>query len=105
MLTFAVGLLMNVLPPYTYLRLAALVVLTIALVPLTRMFVKLSHHCQRGTANTTLQLASQAGLLLGTILGEWITNNVFISGLIIVTSAFMFVGITLPYFRRNRVRP
>ena len=105
LLTFGIGLLMNVLPPYTYLRSVVLIALTIASVPLTRMFVKLSHHCQRGTANTTLQLASQAGLLLGTVMGEWISNNVIISGMIIVSSAFMFMGITLPYFRRNRVRP
>ena len=36
-----------------FLALAALVFLTL---PFTRMFVKLSHHCQRGTGNTTCLL-------------------------------------------------
>ena len=31
------------------------------------MFVKLSHHCQRGTANTTHLLATEIGISLGIV--------------------------------------
>lgn len=50
---------------YSYLPIVALAVLTLLVIPFTGIFVKLSHHCQRGTANTTCHLAIDSGLLLG----------------------------------------
>lgn len=104
LLAFGTGLLMSVLPPYLYIRIGAMVMLTILSVPLTRMFVKLSHHCQRGTANTTLQLATQSGLLSGLAGCEWIPDNGPWGIVIILASMLLFVSVTWGYFKRKRVR-
>ena len=104
-LSFGIGTLLNLLPPYAWIGILMVAVLTALIAPLTRLFVKLSHHCQRGTANTTLQLASQAGLILGLVEGERIANNLLLGSITILLSALMFVTATWPYFRQKRVRP
>ena len=57
-LAIGIGMTTSLLPPYTWICTVALLALAIGVVPLTRMFVKLSHHCQRGTANTTMQVVA-----------------------------------------------
>ena len=74
------------------------------------MFVKLSQHCQRGTANTTHLLAWELGVGLGiaSACHLHLTANEHVVcrvGLLaaIVALAF-FVLITYPYFKRKKVR-
>lgn len=105
LLSFGIGMLLNLLPPYSWIGLLMVVGLTALSVPLTRLFVKLSHHCQRGTANTTLQLATQTGLDLGLIEGERIANNLLFGVITILLSVLMFVTVSRPYFKQKRVRP
>lgn len=105
LLSFGIGMLLNLLPPYSWIGLLMVVGLTALSVPLTRLFVKLSHHCQRGTANTTLQLATQTGLVLGLIEGERIANNLLFGVITILLSVLMFVTVSWPYFKQKRVRP
>lgn len=103
-LTMGIGMTTSLLPPYTWLSTLTLVALTIGVVPLTRMFVKLSHHCQRGTANTTLQLSMMLGLLMGMMIGECVENSLIISIVVLSLSLLALWLITWPYFKRNRVR-
>ena len=104
-LSFGIGLLHNLLPPYAWIGIVMIVVLAALTAPLTRLFVKLSHHCQRGTANTTLQLATQTGLILGLVEGERIANNLLFGCITILLAVLMFVTVTWPYFKQKRVRP
>lgn len=105
LLTFGIGMLLNLLPPYSWIGVLMVMGLTVAIAPLTRMFVKLSRHCQRGTANTTLQLVMQAGLILGLVEGERIASNLLFGVVTILVSLLMFFTVSWPYFKRNRVRP
>ncbi|MDR0962898.1 MAG: MFS transporter [Mediterranea sp.] len=83
----------------------AAVVLPLIIVPATRMFVHLSQHCQRGTANSTLQLAVDAGFWAGFIFGELFY---LYQGVLFMSAAglsvLMFVFITYPYYKKKRVR-
>lgn len=74
------------------------------------IFVKLSHHCQRGTANTTHLLAWEVGVSLGIALmchfsvfasPETAYQACLFSSVI---SLIFFVLITYPYFKRKKVR-
>ena len=76
-----------------------------ALSQVGRARVDVSHHCQRGTANTTLQLATQTGLILGLVEGERIANNLLFGCITILLAVLMFVTVTWPYFKQKRVRP
>ena len=105
MLSFGIGLLFNLLPPYYWIGVLMIVGITIITPLLTRLFVKLSHHCQRGTANTTFQLATQAGLIMGLVEGERIANNLLFGVITILLSVLMFCTVTWPYFKQKRVRP
>ena len=104
LLAIGVGMTTSLLPPFTMVSPIVFLALTVGIVPLTRMFVKLSHHCQRGTANTTLQLAMMTGLLVGMIAGESIENVLILSLVIIGVSLLVLPLITLPYFWKKRVR-
>ena len=105
MLSFGIGMLLNLLPPYSWAGTLMVVVLTFVTAPLTRLFVKLSHHCQRGTANTTLQLATQTGLILGMIEGERIASNLLFGSVTILLAVLMMGTVTWSYFKQKRVRP
>lgn len=104
-LSFGIGMLLNLLPPYSWIATFMLVCLSIVTPLLTRLFVKLSHHCQRGTANTTLQLAIQAGLILGLVEGERIGSNLLFGAITILLALLMFASVTWSYFKQKRVRP
>ena len=66
------------------------------------MFVKLSHHCQRGTANTTHLLAGEVGITLGIAVACYMdtdTDQMFYIGQIVASVALLFfVLITYPYY-------
>ena len=72
------------------------------------MFVKLSHHCQRGTANTTHLLASEVGVSLGIVTTCYLdmdTGKMLHIGQIVASVALVFfVIVTYPYYMRKKVR-
>lgn len=74
------------------------------------MFVKLSQHCQRGTANTTHLLAWELGISGGIATACWLSAHhpsevIFQAGLCAgVLALVLFIGTTVPYFCRKRVR-
>jgi MFS family permease len=93
-----------------------LLVLLFAASPLTALFVRLSHHCERSTANTTFQLASDSGVLLGFFTfatdafgvmntPEGIADNYLLTVATLTGVALLFfLFVTLPYYRKHRVR-
>ena len=89
----------------------ALLVLPL-LTPLwVKMFVKLTHHCQRATGNMTFNLLMDGGLIIGTWtmcvmnsqdkvpIGE---DTLAMSALVL--AILMFVFATRPYYKKKRVR-
>lgn len=72
------------------------------------MFVKLSHHCQRGTANTTHLLATEIGISLGIATAcymELDTDKMLHTGQIVASIALLFFAlITYPYYIKKKVR-
>ena len=112
-----------------YAALFFLVVLVVLTIPFTKIFVKLSQHCQRGTANTTCHLAMETGILIGLAVCCFLSNHgemysEFADGTgiadiylytdfqliykvigigILVALAFFFL-LTYPYYKRKKVR-
>lgn len=75
--------------------------------PLVKMFVKLSQHCQRGTANTTYCLSVDTGILLGLSVACRIQNVhqlYSVAGTVAVVAFLLFVSITRAYYKKKRVR-
>lgn len=82
--------------------------------PFIRMFVRLSHHCQRGTANSTCHLSVEAGLLLGFALADYLIETVSpslgasflytVAGMVLLFALALWATVTMPYYRRMRVR-
>lgn len=72
------------------------------------IIVKLSYHCQRGTANTTHLLASEVGLSLGIAVACYLdmdTQRMLNIGQIIAPVALLFfLLITYPYYKKKKVR-
>lgn len=70
------------------------------------IFVKLSHHCQRGTANTTHLLASEIGIALGIAAScDMNTDEMLFIGQIVAAIALLFfILITYPYYKKMKVR-
>lgn len=72
------------------------------------MFVKLSHHCQRGTANTTHLLASEIGISLGIATTCYLDLDIdkilYIGQIVAPASLAFFVIVTYPYYIRKKVR-
>lgn len=72
------------------------------------MFVKLSHHCQRGTANTTHLLASEVGISLGIATACYLDLDtdkmLHIGQIVALVSLAFFVIATYPYYIRKKVR-
>lgn len=74
------------------------------------MFVKLSKHCQRGTANTTHLLAWELGIALGiatacSVEAGTSQEKIYTMGMFsaILALAF-FIGVTYPYYKQMKVR-
>lgn len=77
----------------------------------TKMFVNLSQHCQRGTANTTCYLSMDAGLLLGMGLCYYVGVHLcsiytvlLLAGGIFFVSLLLYLLATRPYYKKYRVR-
>lgn len=104
---FAPGVLLPLLFGGNYWALVALVVLLFITVPFMGMFVKLSYHCQRGTANTTCHLSAEAGLLVGMALACRLMEPVQIyqvASATAVLAVLFYVLMTRPYYKKKRVR-
>lgn len=76
-----------------------------------RMFVKLSHHCQRATGNMTFNLLMDMGMIAGIwtmcVMGgmdEVLIDEDTLAMGALVLAVLMFVLATLPYYKRKRVR-
>ena len=107
-LAFGVGLLIPMLWAHCYWALIGLALLAVLIVPFTKMFVKLSHHCQRGTANTTCHLAVETGLWTGIGVAACMSLDAtaiseFAGGMTLFSLAF-YLLFTRPYYRKMRVR-
>lgn len=72
------------------------------------MFVKLSHHCQRGTANTTHLLASEVGFASGIAVACYFdleADKMLYTGQVVaVIALILFILVTYPYYKRKKVR-
>lgn len=107
LIAFIPGVLLPLMFAGNYLPLLALFILAFITIPFTRMFVKLSHHCQRGTANTMCHLSMEAGLLAGLAVACRIMNVPAIHHVAMtaaILAVFFYVLLTYPYYKRKRVR-
>lgn len=117
LIAFVPGVLLPRLFVGGYEVLLVLLLLSLVTVLFTKMFVKLSHHCQRGTANTTCHLAMEAGVLIGLSTTchflpdassltlpsslEWMYE---VAALVAVIALLFFFLLTRPYYKKMRVR-
>lgn len=107
LIAFVPGALLPLMFVGDYWSLAALAVLVFITVPFMKMFVKLSHHCQRGTANTTCHLFMEAGLLVGMAVACHLMDRVqiyHVASVAAMLAVFFFVLLTYPYYKKKRVR-
>ena len=81
-----------------------LLMLAILVIPLTTLFVKLSHHCQRGTANSTCQLAVEVGILTGLYAAHQVERVGDAIIFLAIIGILCFTLLTLPYYHQMRVR-
>lgn len=109
MLAVACGIVLccweNPLPIHVCILLVVLSLFVV--VPLVKMFVKLSHHCQRGTGNTTFHLAADIGLCVGmawAVSMENALDKVYVLGGCSLFALLYMALISCPYFKRKRVR-
>ena len=79
--------------------------------PLVKMFVKLSHHCQRATGNMTFHLLTDIGLIAGVgtscvMEGRGCTqaDETRLMADAFILAALLFVAVTWPYYKKKRVR-
>ena len=107
LIAFVPGVLLPLLYIGDYIALLALVILVCLTMPFTKMFVKLSHHCQRGTANTTCYLAMETGLLAGLATACRLADAYLLyhaAGVAAILAIFFFALLTYPYYKKKRVR-
>lgn len=102
-----------ILPQFSELWLAAILLglsLGIVAPQFLTMFVKLSQHCQRGTANTTHLLAWEIGIATGIATACWmdvsIRPEIFYQIAMASTTIALalFLLVTYPYFKRNKIK-
>ena len=107
LLSMAVGRLLPLLLGGDYCPLIGLGLLAVAVIPLVRLFVRLSHHCQRGTANASCYQAMDMGLLLGLALSyrhfDAVTLHRTALQWVIVALLFLVFAV-YPYYRYHRLR-
>ena len=107
LIAFVPGVLLPLLYVGDYIAFLTLGVLVLLTIPFTRMFVKLSHHCQRGTGNTTCYLAMETGLLAGLATACRLSDAYLLyhaAGVAAMLALFFFVLLTYPYYKRKKVR-
>ena len=86
---------------------AGLLVLAVLSPWLVRMFVKLSHHCQRATGNVTFHLWMAVGVLFGIQVGALPWGNGcegWMPLACLAVAVAMYAGITRVYYKKMRVR-
>lgn len=86
---------------------AGLVVLAVLAPWMVRMFVKLSHHCQRATGNVTFHLWMAAGVLFGIQVGSlpWAEGqHVWMPLACVGLAVLLYVCATRVYYKKMRVR-
>ena len=107
LIAFVPGVLLPLMFTGDYWSLLTLVILAVIIVPFTKMFVKLSHHCQRGTANTTCHLSMEAGMLIGMAMACRIMDKALVyqtASVAAILALFLFVLVTYPYYKKKKVR-
>ena len=107
LIAFVSGTLLPLMFAGNYWSLLALAALVSVTAPFMKMFVKLSHHCQRGTANTTCHLSMEAGLLAGMFVACNLMDKAQIyhtASVVAILAVFFFVLLTYPYYKKKRVR-
>lgn len=118
MMAFVAGVTLPLINQGDYNSLFFFVVLMVLTVPFTKVFVKLSQHCQRGTANTTFHLFMDAGILTGVAVCCFLSDKGVtqmplytdfqliykIVGISILVALIFFFALTLPYYKRMKVR-
>lgn len=107
MLSMVAGLLMPLLATGDECPLMALGLLALLSVPLTRLFVRLSHHCQRGTANATCYLSTEVGVMMGMVMAYRETDAASLHRDAVcwgILAMLFFVLAVYPYFRVKKVR-
>ena len=69
-------------------------------------FIKLSHHCQRGTSQSTFFLAWETGIALGLFLGHTlISSHLYLWGIgIAVVALVLYNYITHPWYMKHKNR-
>lgn len=69
-------------------------------------FIKLSHHCQRGTSQSTFFLAWELGIAVGLFLGHsLLAAHRFLSGMLLLVTAFcLYNFITHPWYMKHKNR-
>lgn len=107
LIAFVPGVLLPLLFAGDYWALPALALLALITIPFTNIFVKLSNHCQRGTANTTFHLAMEVGILAGLTVACYLMDKAKIyhfASAAAILSLFFFILLTYPYYKKKRVR-
>lgn len=107
LIAFVPGVLLPLMFTGDYWSLLALVILSVVTVPFTTMFVKLSYHCQRGTANTTCHLSMEAGILIGMTMACQMMDKTMVyqvASVVAVLALALFIFVTYPYYKKKKVR-
>ena len=107
LMAFVPGVLLPLMFTGDYWSMLALVVLLIITVPFTKMFVKLSYHCQRGTANTTCHLSMEVGILIGIAVACHLMDEAVIyhvGSAAAILALFFFILLSYPYYKKKKVR-
>lgn len=107
LMAFVPGVLLPLLYIGDYIAFSALAVLAFLTGAFIRMFVKLSHHCQRGTANTTCYLAMETGIFAGLATACKLADAYLlyhVAGVAAILAFFFFVLLTYPYYKKKKVR-
>lgn len=107
LLAASVGHLMPLLLTGDFCPLIGLGILAVGVIPLVCLFVRLSHHCQRGTANASCYQAMDVGIMLGLSLSYLNLD----AGLIhrealswgLIAMLFLLL-VAYPYYRSHRLR-
>lgn len=67
-------------------------------------FLKLTGHCQRGTAQNTYMLARDCGYAAGFVAGAYIGDAMFLQVPVALVSLVFYLAVTHPWFRRHNDR-
>lgn len=118
LIAFIPGVALPLIKQGDYSVLFFLVVLVVLTIPFTKIFVKLSQHCQRGTANTTCHLSMDTGILMGIAVCCFLSDSgnehlhfytdfqliYKVIGIAILVALAVYFLLTYSYFKKKRVR-